>query len=436
MKVSDIIIIGAGAAGLMAAYILSKAGKTVTVLEARNRIGGRIHTIYDKVFSAPVELGAEFVHGNLPVTLELLKEAGIPTDDVQFEMWQHHDNSFAKSQEFVEGWDNFLEKVNQLEHDMPLHDFLEKHFAADNYAKMRSQIESYVAGYDTADILDVSTFALRNEWNHEDEDAQHWINGGYSGMADYLANTVRDQGNTIQLNAVAKEILWKKDKVEIITTDNTAYEAGKVIIALPLGVLHAHKEEQGAIVFNPYLPEQSKALKNICFGSIIKVLLEFDEIFWESDAITELAGADLSTMGFLFSDEAIPTFWTQSPTRSPLLTGWLGGPPSYQKKDLSQEAILELTLTSLSNIFKISPELLSEKLVAWRVANWTADPYTRGSYAYEKVESPQARKALNQPIVDTIYFAGEYLYDGPAMGTVEAALNSGKNVAHMILKNK
>ena len=77
MKPTDIIIIGAGAAGLMAAYTLVKAGKKVTILEARNRIGGRIHTINNKSFSKPVELGAEFIHGDLPVTLGLLKAGGI-----------------------------------------------------------------------------------------------------------------------------------------------------------------------------------------------------------------------------------------------------------------------------------------------------------------------------------------------------------------------
>ena len=433
MKATDIIIIGAGAAGLMAAYTLSKAGKSVTVLEARNRIGGRIHTIYNPEFSAPVELGAEFIHGNLPVTLALLNEAGIGFNDVHFEMWQHHNDLFVKSEEFVEGWENFLEKVNQLKHDMPLGEFLAENFTGDNYSKMRSQIESYVAGYDTADTHDASTFALRNEWNHEDEDAQHRVEGGYGIMIDYLAKVIRQTGNDILIKTVAKEIVWKDHDVKVVTTDNTVYHAIKIIVAMPLGVLHAEKEEEGAIQFNPHIPEQSKALQNICFGSIFKILLEFDEIFWESDAITKMAGANLSTMGFLFSDEVIPTFWTQAPANSPLLTGWLGGSPAYEKKDMPPEEILQLTLTSLANIFKISRDILNNKLVAWHVANWTSQPYTRGSYAYDKVESAQARKFLQQPVQNTIYFAGEYLYEGPAMGTVEAALTSGKYIAEMVL---
>jgi len=430
MKTTNIIIIGAGAAGLIAAYLFAKAGKTVTVLEARNRTGGRIHTIYSEGFSTYAELGAEFVHGNLPVTLNLLNEAGIGTTNVDFEMWQYHDGMFKQSKEFVEGWNNFLEKLNQLKQDIPLQEFMEQHFAGDEYTKMRSQINNYVSGYDTADVIDASAFALLNEWNHEDENAQHRISGGYTAMIKFLENTCRNAGNDVLLNTVAHTVTWREGAVKVITTDNTIYEAEKLIIALPLGVLQAPKDTDGAVTFNPPLPKQENAVNNIGFGAIIKILLEFDSIFWESNIIE----ANLSTMGFLFTNEEIPTFWTQAPAHSSLLTGWLGGPPAYDKKDLSPEAILELTLTSLSNIFKIDTKTLKSKLVAWQVGNWTADPYTRGSYAYDKVKSPEARKVLQHPVNDTIYFAGEYLYDGPAMGTVEAALTSGKSVAEMVLK--
>lgn len=435
MKRTDVIIVGAGAAGLMAAYTLTKASKAVIVLEARNRIGGRIHTINNKHFSGNVELGAEFVHGNLPVTLNLLNEAGIAYSGVGFEMWQHHNGKFEQSDEFVEGWDAFLEKLNELQYDMPLHDFLEKNFAVEKYAKMRNQLENYVAGYDTADARDASAFALRNEWNNENEDAQHRITGGYGIMIEYLANECLNKDNNILLNTVAREIVWKNNVVQVITTDDTIYEAEKVIIALPLGVLQASEESKGAILFHPPIPKQIEAVNTIGFGSVIKILLEFDEIFWENKDIVKQSGADLSTMGFLFSDEIIPTFWTQIPIRSTLLTGWLGGSPAYDKKDMSAEAILQLTLTSLSNIFKMDIDLLKNKLVAWDVANWTAESYTRGSYTYDKVQSPEGRKILQQPVEQTLYFAGEYLYDGPAMGTVEAALTSGKSAAEKIIRD-
>jgi monoamine oxidase len=435
MTKTDVIIIGAGAAGLMAAYTLVKSGKTVAVLEARNRIGGRIHTVNNQAFTNQTELGAEFIHGNLPVTLNLLKEAGIGYYGVDFEMWQHHNGTLVKSDEFIEGWDILLEKLNQLPKDMPIRYFLTHYFSGNEHARMLIQVENYVAGYDTANPLDASAFALRDEWNYEDTEAQHRINGGYVTMIEYLANACRHAGNTIHTDAIAKEVTWNNNKVTVTTSYNKVYNADKVIVALPLGVLQAPFYAEGALVFNPALHEQADALQDIGFGAVIKILLEFDSIFWEEDAITKLAGANLSTMGFLFSNSSIPTFWTQAPKHSSLLTGWLGGPPAYEKKDMLPEEILQLALKSLSEVFRIPVAELKSKLVAWNVANWTLDPYTRGSYTYNKVNSAKARHILQQPVAKTIYFTGEYLYDGTAIGTVEAALCSGKNVAEALLNN-
>jgi monoamine oxidase len=434
MKSTDVIIVGAGAAGLMAAYTLIKAGKTVTILEARDRIGGRIYKSHNPLFSDTVELGAEFIHGNLPVTLDLLKEANIKTRGVSFEMWQYQNNKFEQSEEFVEGWDRFLEKVNAVDNDMTLQAFLEENFEGKQFDTMRSQIENYVAGYDTADVNDASVFALRNEWNHEGEDAQHRVAGGYDSMIRYLEQTCIKGGAQIELDNIVKQITWSDDEVKVTTTTGSVYSAAKIIIAMPLGVLQAPDDADGTVLFQPPLLKQKEALRNIGFGSVIKILLEFETIFWEGDTIKNAFGAYLSTMGFLFAEEEISTFWTQAPLHSPLLTGWLGGPPAKELVDASNEEILQLTLTSLSNIFKIDTEELKGKLIAWEVVNWTAEAYTRGSYAYDKVESPEAKKLLQQPVNNTIYFAGEYLYDGPAIGTVEAALTSGKNAAELVLE--
>lgn len=427
MEKTDVIVIGAGAAGLMAAYMLAKAGKTVKVLEARNRLGGRIHTHDDKY-----ELGAEFVHGNLPVTLGLLKEAGIATTAVNFEMWQHQDGKLQQSDEFVERWDELMGKLNALKEDMPIDDFLLQNFSGEEYAKMRKQVENYVSGYDTANPKDASAFALRNEWSHEDADAQHRVVGGYGKMIAYLAKSITDLGNEIVIGNPVNEIVWEKGSVKVTVGDGSVHHADKVVVAVPLGILQKIGSGNGVIKFIPEFKKQAEAFMNIGFGSVIKILLEFDDIFWENDAVTKKFGADLSTMGFLFSEEEIPTYWTQAPEHIPLLTGWIGGPPAFAKKDLSDEEILNLTLISLSNIFGLPAEILKNKLVYWHVSNWATEPFTYGSYAYDKVGSGKAHKVLRKPVNNTIYFTGEYLYEGPAMGTVEAALISGKNVSKLI----
>jgi monoamine oxidase len=427
MESTEILIIGAGAAGLMAAHELAKAGKKVTVLEARNRTGGRIHTLDNTSFFKYAELGAEFVHGDLPVTLKLLKEAGIEVTPASGEMWNYNNGKFSKEYQQIDHWNLLIKKVGQLEEDTSIGDFLQKEFGEDEYAGLRKSVSKFVAGYDTADPFKASAFALRKEWQSEDDDAQHRVKGGYCRMISYLANEAKKNGAQLFLNSEVKKIHWEHGHVEAITTGNMSYKAAKLIIALPLGVLQA--DEEGAISFSPSIPQYQQAIQQIGFGAIIKILLEFKNAFWESEEVSKLAGNSLKEMSFLLSDEEIPTWWTQFPDHSSVLTGWLGGTPAEKKKDLSNNELLQQGLESLSNIFKLSVDELKDGLIAWNVVNWTTDPFTRGSYAYDTVESSKARGILTTPVNHTIYFAGEYLYDGPAMGTVEAALTSGLETA-------
>jgi len=432
MEQTDVLIIGAGAAGLMAAYKLSQKGKKVTVLEARNRTGGRIHTITHESFFQHAELGAEFVHGDLPVTLNLLQEAGIAYNPANAEMVRHTKGEFAKNEQFIENWDLLIDKLCELKEDKSINEFMLDEFPGDEYQNLRSGVWKYVSGYDTADPRLASAFALRNEWQNEDGNAQHRINKGFCDMINYLAGTCRAAGNTIYLNTVVKEIYWKVGQVKVVTDEGISYTAKQIIIAMPLGVLKANQREKGAITFHPPIPEQSEAIDALGFGSVIKFLLEFKDAFWESSATKKLAGKSLKKMGYLLSDENIPTWWTQYPKHSPLLTGWIGGPAAEELKHNTTDELLQRGLQSLSNIFKIDVGELKANLIACNIINWTVDPFTRGSYSYDTVAAPQARKVLNTPVDNTLFFAGEYLYEGPAMGTVEAALTSGMNVAEGI----
>lgn len=427
MKNADVIILGAGAAGLMAAYELSKAGKQVMVLEARDRAGGRIHTLDNDLHT---ELGAEFVHGDLPVTLQLLKEANIDLQPASGEMWHSQDGQFSRNPEQFEHWDLLIEKLGQLEKDTSIGDFLQQEFGDEKYVGLRAWVTRFVSGYDTADPFKASAFALRREWQSEDDDAQHRVKGGYGRMINYLVNTSEQNAARFYLNTIAKHIHWTHGQVEVITSGNESFKAKQLIIALPLGVLRAGPSEQASITISPSVDKYKTAVNQIGFGSVVKVLLQFKTTFWEDQAIT---GEDLSDMGFILSGEAIPTWWTQHPSSSTLLTGWLGGPPAERKKGISNDELLIESLTSLSRIFNIDAGKLKNDLVASRVANWTIDPFTLGSYAYDTLESTEARKALSTPINHTIYFAGEYLYEGAAMGTVEAALTSGKETAGKLI---
>ena len=427
MKNADVIIIGGGAAGLMAAHELSKAGKQVTVLEARNRIGGRIHTLNDNLHA---ELGAEFVHGDLPVTLQLLKEAGIELQPASGEMWHNQDGKFLKNTAQFEHWNLLMEKLSELKADINIGDFLQQEFGDEKYTSLRAWVTRFVSGYDTADPFQASAFALRKEWQSEDDHAQHRVKGGYGGMINFLIGASEQNGVHFYLNTIAKHIHWTHGQLEVITSGNESFKAKQLIIALPLGVLKADASQEAAITISPSIGRCNEAISQIGFGSVVKVLLQFNTAFWEDQSVT---GADLSDMGFILSGEAIPTWWTHHPSPSTLLTGWLGGPSADRKKEMSDNELLEESLLSLSRIFKVDTDKLKNNLIASHVVNWTIDPFTLGSYAYDKLESAEARKVLNTPIDHTIYFTGEYLYDGPAMGTVEAALTSGIETAQKLI---
>ena len=121
----DIIIIGAGASGLMAAKQLSEKGLSVLVLEADSRTGGRIHTFNDPAFPTPLELGAEFIHGDLPVTLGLLDEAGIAYEPDSDTMIKIKDNKWNRTDDFIDGWEEMIEKMKTVKIDMSLRSFLD-----------------------------------------------------------------------------------------------------------------------------------------------------------------------------------------------------------------------------------------------------------------------------------------------------------------------
>lgn len=395
----DIIIIGAGAAGLMAARELAKDHQ-VTILEAKDIIGGRIHTIKQHI-----EAGAEFVHGKLPVTLNLLKEAGLSYTAVSGNMYTVEGAEWSKEETFIEGWDELLEKMGTIKDDMTLMEFLETHYAESQYEALRNEITRYVQGFDLANPSKVSVKYLYNEWTNEDT-TNFRIDQGYNTLINYLANGIH-----IVTGSPVKNINWENGKVEVLTANGQSYTAQKLIITTSIGVL-----QQGSLHFTPAIDDYLHAASHIGWGSVIKIVLEFEKVFWKEDT------------GFIFSKGKIPTWWTQSPNTAPILTGWLGGPPAEQYKQVPAAEILQTALHTLSEIFQTTlPALVSSYIF-----NWVQDPEILGSYSYDTPLSNNARQLLNTPLQDTIYFAGEALYDGKHPGTVEAALISGKEVAQKI----
>src|SRR5687768_8275948 len=150
MNETDIIIIGAGAAGLICARELVKAGKIVVVLEATSRPGGRIHTITDIHFPLPVELGAEFIHGDLAVTKKLLEEGKIEYYETKGDLWRSEKGQFVEQDDFIENVDEVIRQLKHLPTDVSVADFLDLYFGGEKHLMLRKTLKSFVEGYDAA----------------------------------------------------------------------------------------------------------------------------------------------------------------------------------------------------------------------------------------------------------------------------------------------
>lgn len=419
---SSVLIIGAGAAGLMAARELSASGHAVTILEARNRAGGRMHTLHPDAFTVPVESGAEFVHGKLPLTLQLLQEGGIPFTPVEGRMIEVRKGRWHRQDHFVEGWDTLLEHLQALQEDMTVRDFLDHHFPAHRYEELRRSVQRFAEGYDGADISKASILALRHEWEKEEEQQYH-ITGGYERLTDYLITQCIRQRCLLHFNTTIKHIRWQEDGVEAISQDGQSFTANKVIITIPLGVWQ-QPAAKGSMEFTPAIDQQLAAFHQIGFGAVIKASLEFKQPFWQEYE---------KELGFVFSEEIFPTWWTQLPHPAPLLTGWINGPQAASFATAPPEKMLQYALYSLAGIFGLPLIFLEQQLVAWHMTDWGADPFSLGAYSYDMLTSKAARQLLQQPVSNTLFFAGEALYEGPHPGTVEAALESGKETALRII---
>ncbi|MBC7923851.1 MAG: FAD-dependent oxidoreductase [Ferruginibacter sp.] len=430
MTTLDVLIIGAGAAGLMAARELAKAGKKVIILEARDRIGGRIHTLEAAGFSVPVETGAEFIHGDLPLTLQLLKEAGISHRAIGGETWRVEQGE-RQGEPASDDWSALIANLEKLDRDVPIAAFLDQHFGDDRYTSLRNSVRRYAEGYDAADPGRASALALLEEWT-SDDDNQYRLPGGYGKLMDFLREESGAAGCRLRLSTVAEEIRWQPGRVEVVTNGRQRYVARRALVTVPLGVLQSETGSRGHLGFTPALPQKRAAAQAIGFGAAIKILLEFKVAFWEDGAFQEPQVRPMPGLGFLLSDAPVPTWWTQWPERTAVLTGWLAGPGAEKLRNTDENELLEKALDSLASLFCVRKAVLRDALRIGKVINWTADPFARGAYAYATVEAKEARKVLSQPVHDTLFFAGEALYEGPAGGTVEAALVSGRDAAKAI----
>jgi monoamine oxidase len=404
----DVLIIGAGAAGLTAARELDRAGQRVWCLEARDRIGGRILTIHDSLTAIPIELGAEFIHGRPPEIFDIVRAAGL--------------TAYETGGRMVGGGetDRVMADISRLAsetQDQTLLAFLNDR---DYSPEEKQATRSFIEGFDAARAEKISVAALA-----EDQRASDLIDGDRSFrlMNGYRSLLLALGTSAVRLNSIVESVEWRRGEVAVhvrsaLSGAPETLKARQVIITVPLGVLQA-----GSIAFDPEPGDILAAARALEFGDVFRLTLKFNRAFWEGNP--ELAGA-----GFIFSEEPVfPTWWTTLPIEAPVITGWSAGPQADPLKGKSRSEIIGAAMASLQRIVRVPATRLEN---AW-MHDWHADPFSRGAYSYVPAGALAARRMLSEPVEDTVYFAGEATDCNGYGGTVHGAIASGMRAAAQIL---
>jgi monoamine oxidase len=431
----DILVLGAGIAGLAAARALADAGQRVALIEARNRIGGRIFTdqiVRNSGEPVSIELGAEFVHGLPPVSWDLIKEAKLNTYELDGASLSFAPGGFQSSdKDYGDGVSVIDEMTAWLDRqprgtDMTFEEYLD---LAGIDGPRRRRASAYVEGFNAADSRIIGVAALVKQQRAEDQvdsDRLFHVEAGYDALPTFLSDRFRAAGGTLLLAHPVRRVRWSQDAVAVSGVDagGESFElrAERAIVTLPLGVLQA-----GTVEFEPAPQGIFSNAAQLAMGAVVRISLLFDAKFWQPD------------ISFLLTrDEVLSAWWTPMPKSAPLITGWAGGPKATALTirtgaRAQRHALLEETLEALSRLYGIAARDLHARLISWHTHDWQADPYSRGAYCYAPAGALNASANMTLPVADTLYFAGEHTDTTGNWGTVHGALGSGLRAAAQVL---
>ncbi len=438
MERVDVAVIGAGAAGLAAAEALRRGGFGVAVFEARDRIGGRVLTHRDERVPLPIELGAEFIHGEAPETSRLLRQAGLLACDVAGEQRRAQRGKIRPAGDYWRKINRVLGRIDAEGPDQSFSDFLAKRPGGRSLARDRSAARDFVRGYHAADLDEIGVLSIapkKGEAPSESAARAARVVQGYDQLPRWLA---RDLGESLHLRTPVIEIAWRRGEVELTlrplsgtigaTGATSRVQARAVIITLPLGVLRAPADEPGGVRFLPDPPCIRQALDRLAMGSVIRLAVCFDDFPWR-----DLKAKGLGRLSFLqTAGSPFNVWWTVYPLRWPLAVAWSGGPPAADLNRRGQDEIADTALRTLAAALGIPRRRVESRVVAtWR-HDWDSDPLARGAYSYARAGGSEAAKALARPVAGTLFFAGEATDVEGRTGTVEGALASGLRAARQV----
>jgi monoamine oxidase len=426
---SDVIVIGGGVAGLAAARELGRRGFLVTLLEARDRLGGRVWTLRPRGWNGPVELGAEFIHaGNAPLWRRVRRHR-IGHCPVPPRHWWLADGHLEQIDDIAERIEHVTGQIDPKRmQGWSFADFMAgraKAFAPEDRALARG----FVEGFQAASTHRMSAAALADETLDDDE--QFRLPRGYDQLVEALVGELPPKRVNVFLGTVVRLIDWRRSGVDVLA-GRRGFSARAVIITLPLGVWQARPPQRGAVEFKPPLRARQKLIAKMGVGEVIRLSMRFDARRWKSILPDSLSRKARGGFGFIHSQvEGVPIWWSLS--SAPVLTGWVGGPAAATLAERSKSGVFEKALTSLSRVLGATKRDVRRAVAAWETHNWSRDPFSRGAYSFTAAGSENAAEKLREPMQDTLFFAGEATADGEEVGTVHGALASGLRAAKEVL---
>ena len=422
-----VAVIGAGIAGLTVARLLQAAGVEVVVLEARERIGGRIHTM--DLAGATIDLGAAWIHGRSGNPVAAMADAyGIATEPHPYTpiaLWDAVEGRFAEEAEIKAALRReraFLAALASLRRELgggaSVQAAIDAHLArlglparAERYARL--VLEQYMTELDYGGPSARTSLALLDEDEFYGDD-DHRIVGGYRALLGPLA-----EGLDIRLAAPATRIVHDTAEVRVTTAGGAEFAADRAIVTVPLGVLQA-----GAIAFAPGLPASKvAALGRLEMGSLEKIFLRFDAAFWPraTDAAWLHAGAARGELPLIIDATAA--------AGAPTLVLLHGGQRAREALDRRSDAAL---VASALGVIAATLGISAPAPLAAQVTRWRSDPWSRGSYSFPALgQRLDDFDALAAPVGERVLFAGEAT--SPAgFGTVHGAVLSALREAQRL----